>query len=120
MPCELVQHHDPRRPLLVGGLAAGEEKQGSMRVRFKRHRWFPKLLKNRDPLVWSIGWRRFQAMPVYSIEDHNRCGAACAFKRMDACVPSQCCGPAALLVLCTVRRRCYCLWAAIQRASVLL
>ncbi|KXZ47518.1 hypothetical protein GPECTOR_34g677 [Gonium pectorale] len=72
LPCELVVHHDPRRPLLVGGLGQGEEKLGCMRVRLKRHRWFPKLLKCRDPLVFSVGWRRFQSLPVYAIEDHNR------------------------------------------------
>ncbi|EFJ46282.1 hypothetical protein VOLCADRAFT_62777 [Volvox carteri f. nagariensis] len=72
LPCELVTHHDPRRPLLIGGLGQGEEKLGMMRVRFKRHRWFPKLLKCRDPLVFSVGWRRFQSLPVYATEDHNR------------------------------------------------
>ncbi|PNH00936.1 Ribosome biogenesis protein BMS1, partial [Tetrabaena socialis] len=66
VPCELVTNHDPRRPLLVGGLGQGEEKLGMMRLRFKRHRWFPKLLKNRDPLIFSVGWRRFQSLPVYA------------------------------------------------------
>ena len=39
---------------------------GYMHLKFKRHRWFPKLLKNRDPLVLSVGWRRYQTLPVYS------------------------------------------------------
>ena len=43
-----------------------------MHLRFKRHRWYPKLLKNRDPLVFSAGWRRFQALPVFSQEDNNQ------------------------------------------------
>ncbi|KAG2495424.1 hypothetical protein HYH03_006371 [Edaphochlamys debaryana] len=72
VPCELVTHHDPRRPLLLGGLGQGEEKLGMLRLRLKRHRWFPKLLKSRDPLVFSVGWRRFQSLPVYALEDHNR------------------------------------------------
>jgi ribosome biogenesis protein BMS1 len=70
--CELVEHLDPHLPLLLGGLGQGEEKLGYMRLRFKRHRWSPKILKNRDPLVFSIGWRRFQSLPVFSLEDHNR------------------------------------------------
>ncbi|KAJ9526363.1 hypothetical protein QJQ45_009839 [Haematococcus lacustris] len=72
MPCELVMHHDPRTPLLVGGLGQNEDKMGMMKLRFKRHRWFPKILKTRDPLVFSMGWRRFQSLPVYALEDHNR------------------------------------------------
>eukprot|EP00887_Chlorella_sp_A99_P004810 scaffold4.g4810.t1 len=71
LPCELVQHFDPRSPLLVGGVARGEEGQGYMQLRLKRHRWFPKLLKNRDPLVFSAGWRRFQSLPVFAIKDNN-------------------------------------------------
>lgn len=42
-----------------------------MRIRIKKHRWFPKILKTNDPLTFSIGWRRFQSMPLYSIEDTN-------------------------------------------------
>ena len=53
LPCELVEHFDPRMPLLAGGLQQGEEAVGYMQLRLKRHRWFPKLLKNRDPLILS-------------------------------------------------------------------
>ena len=55
VPCELMQHFDPSQPLLLGGVSASEEGVGFMQLRFKRHRWFPKILKTRDPLVFSIG-----------------------------------------------------------------
>ena len=55
MPCELVQHFDPGVPLLVGGVLPAEEGTAHLQLRLKRHRWFPKTLKTRDPLVFSIG-----------------------------------------------------------------
>merc|ERR1712146_384546 len=40
-------------------------------ARFKKHRWTLRVLKSSDPLIFSIGWRRFQSLPVYATDDGN-------------------------------------------------
>ncbi|KAK0544480.1 Glycoside hydrolase 2 (Mannanase, beta-galactosidase) [Tilletia horrida] len=76
MPCELVENFDPSFPLVVGGLLAAEEEEGQMgyvQVRLKKHRWYPRqVLKTNDPIIFSMGWRRFQSIPVYSLNDGTR------------------------------------------------
>ena len=69
MPYELVKNFNPRSPLVIGGLLNNEHSVGLMRFRMKRHRWHKKILKNKDPLIFSIGWRRFQSIPVYTLQD---------------------------------------------------
>ncbi|KAI3823401.1 hypothetical protein L1987_04836 [Smallanthus sonchifolius] len=71
VPYEMVEHFDPFHPILVGGIGLTEENVGYMQTRFKRHRWHKKVLKNKDPIIVSIGWRRYQTLPVYAIEDVN-------------------------------------------------
>ncbi|PWW72358.1 DUF663-domain-containing protein [Tuber magnatum] len=68
-PYEFVAHFDPKYPILVGGLTATEDRFGFLQVRIKRHRWHKKILKTNDPLVFSLGWRRFQSIPIYSTSD---------------------------------------------------
>jgi len=68
----LTGYEDPRAaPLILGGLLHGESNYGYVTAKVKKHRWHRKILKSRNPLLVSVGWRRFQTLPVYSLEQQG-------------------------------------------------
>ncbi|KAJ2006069.1 Glycoside hydrolase 2 (Mannanase, beta-galactosidase), partial [Coemansia thaxteri] len=68
MPFEFMQGFNPALPVVVGGIS-NEEGLSLINLRIKRHRWYPKILKTGDPIVISVGWRRFQTIPTYFMND---------------------------------------------------
>lgn len=72
VPPEFVINFDPKNIIILGGLLANELGFGFSQARIKRHRWFGKVLKNNEPLIISLGWRRFQSCPLYSMKDATR------------------------------------------------
>lgn len=71
MPAQFVNLLKPEEPIIIGGLKPEEMQMGLLKMRIKRHRWFPKTLKTKDPIIFSIGWRRFQSIPFYCVQDPN-------------------------------------------------
>ena len=71
VPAEFIEHLDPRCPVVLGVHGQGEEQHGLLQVRMKRHRFFPKILKTNDQLVISMGWRRYQTLPLYYLKERN-------------------------------------------------
>lgn len=69
LPCEFVERASPLTHTIIGGLLPSESSFGFCQTRLKKHRWFPKILKNNEPLVFSIGWRRFQSIPLFAMRD---------------------------------------------------
>ncbi|AQZ13152.1 BMS1 (YPL217C) [Zygosaccharomyces parabailii] len=69
VPMEFVENFDSRTPVIMGGLLPTELKFGIVNARLRRHRWHKKILKTNDPLVLSLGWRRFQTLPIYTTTD---------------------------------------------------
>ncbi|CAF4492477.1 unnamed protein product, partial [Rotaria magnacalcarata] len=58
IPCEFVNNFDARYVIVVGGMPVTESHTGYVQVRLKKHRWHKKILKSKDPLIISLGWRR--------------------------------------------------------------
>jgi ribosome biogenesis protein BMS1 len=69
VPYEFAVGFNPQFPVIIGGLSATEDRFGFVQIRIKRHRWHKKILKTNDPLIFSLGWRRFQTTPIYSLSD---------------------------------------------------
>ncbi|KAM3139101.1 hypothetical protein pb186bvf_008699 [Paramecium bursaria] len=58
-------------PIILARIDIGEDNLGFLKVKIKKHRWHSNILKSNDPIIMSLGWKRFQTMPVYCVQDQN-------------------------------------------------
>ena len=66
-----LDQFNPKFPIIVCGFDQQESSLTFLRARIKKHRWYPKILKTKDPLIISIGWRRFQTIFSFITEDQS-------------------------------------------------
>lgn len=71
IPAEFIEHLDTTYPILIGGLNMAEENIGYVNCKIKKHRWYKKILKTGDPLIISLGWRRFQTISIFAKVEDN-------------------------------------------------
>ncbi|KAI3844795.1 hypothetical protein MKX03_024337, partial [Papaver bracteatum] len=69
VPSEMVTNGDPCQPILVGGINPTEQ-SGYLQAKLERHSWHMNSLKSNDLIVVSVGWRRYQTLPIYT-RDHG-------------------------------------------------
>lgn len=69
VPVEFLKGFQPTKPLILGGLLPHESNMGLITARVKRHRWYKKILKSNDVITFSVGWRRYQSIPIFSMDD---------------------------------------------------
>lgn len=50
---------EPDFPIVLCSLKQQELSFAFLRVKIKKHRWYPHVMKTKDPIVFSMGWRKF-------------------------------------------------------------
>ena len=70
---KFANHFDPNHLIILSTLShqESETQMSFIKIRFSKHLWFPKILKTNDPVILSIGWRKFQTTMAYCVEDKN-------------------------------------------------
>ncbi|KAI3838373.1 hypothetical protein MKX03_029267 [Papaver bracteatum] len=71
VPSEIISSRHPCQPILVGGITPEEENAGYMQAKVEQHSWHTKSLQTNNPIMVSVGWRRYQTTPIYAHEGHH-------------------------------------------------
>ena len=73
VPREVMETRDPSLPFILHGLFQHEHKQSVLHFVVQRNTEYNGTIKAKDPLIMSVGPRRYRIRPVYS--QHVRGGA---------------------------------------------
>lgn len=62
----ISEHVDRSKVLILGVLNVSEGNDTILQGKVKKNKWHKKLLKTNEPYIFSVGWKRFQSIPVFS------------------------------------------------------
>lgn len=68
----LVEKFSSKKPLVLASVDIQEQALSYMKVKLEKHLYYPKILKSNDPIIYSIGWRRFQTTATLCVEDKHQ------------------------------------------------
>lgn len=68
---EFAKNYASTNPLVLGVVLPGEQNYGYITAKVKRHRWHDKILKTKNPVFVACGWKRYQTIPYYSMEQQG-------------------------------------------------
>jgi ribosome biogenesis protein BMS1 len=69
---KLLGDVDFAKLIILGAFLVSEKELTILQGKIKKHKWSRKKLKSNEPLIFSVGWKRFQSVPVFSIKDATR------------------------------------------------
>ncbi|KAI5188655.1 ribosome biogenesis protein BMS1 [Nematocida sp. AWRm77] len=72
LPARIKELYKPEHLLLLGANREEELAMTYIQGKVKKHKWFKRILKTKEAHYVSIGWRRFQTVPTFSIKDAVR------------------------------------------------
>ncbi|KAI5190102.1 ribosome biogenesis protein BMS1 [Nematocida minor] len=72
LPKKVTEVYTPENIFILGANKEEELSMTFIQGRVKRHKWFKKTLKTKEAHYISMGWRRFQTTPVFSLKDPIR------------------------------------------------
>ncbi|AFN83128.1 GTP-binding protein [Encephalitozoon romaleae SJ-2008] len=58
--------------IILGSFLVAEKEMNIIQGKVKRYKWYKKILKTNEPVIFSVGWRRFQSVPIFSMKDATR------------------------------------------------
>ena len=59
------------KTMILSQFPLGEDTRGYLLIKLKKHRFYKALLKNSDPLLFSVGFQRFQSIPYFCKKDES-------------------------------------------------
>ncbi|OAG29791.1 ribosome biogenesis protein BMS1 [Nematocida sp. ERTm5] len=72
LPMAVSNMYTPENIFILGANKEEELSMTFIQGRVKRHKWFKKTLKTKEAHYISMGWRRFQTTPIFSLKDAIR------------------------------------------------